>query len=230
MRRSRPARRVALPPDAAGHLTRVLRLGEGDECVLFNGQGGEYAGRIASVGKRVTLADVGVHDPVERESPLRILLLQALARGEKMDLIVQKATELGVAAIRPVHTLHSGVKLDADQAARKLDHWRGVAISACEQCQRNRVPEVLAPLPLDQAVSAAPTGLRLTSSLDSPTRLSADALRTAVSAAGVDHGTDRPRGRPCGCGGRACPATPLRGSAPGAPRACGPRPPRWPPS
>jgi 16S rRNA (uracil1498-N3)-methyltransferase len=104
---------------------------------------------------------------VERESPLRVLLLQGLARGERMDLVVQKATELGVAAIRPVHTLHSGVKLDATQAERKLAHWRSVAVSACEQCQRNRVPELLAPLPLDRALVEAPAGLRLVLSLGS---------------------------------------------------------------
>jgi 16S rRNA (uracil1498-N3)-methyltransferase len=156
---------VALPPDAAAHLTRVLRLGAGDDCILFNGHGGEYAARIASVGKRVTLVDIGAHDPVERESPLRILLLQALARGEKMDFIVQKATELGVAAIRPIHTLHSGVKLDADQAARKREHWRGVAISACEQCRRNRIPELQAPVPLERALQDIPPGARLTLSL-----------------------------------------------------------------
>ena len=156
---------VTLPEGAAGHLTRVLRLGEGDPCILFDGRGGEYPARIASVSKRAVVVETGAHDPVERESPLRVLLLQGLARGERMDLIVQKATELGVAALRPVHTLHSGVKLDERQAERKLEHWRAVAIGACEQCQRNRVPEILPPLSLDAALQAAPQGERFTLSL-----------------------------------------------------------------
>jgi len=169
--------RVTLPGEAAAHLTRVLRLGVGDACVLFDGRGGEYAARIASVGKREAVVEVGEHDPVERESPLRILLLQALARGEKMDFIVQKATELGVAAIRPVHTLHSGVKLDADQAARKLGHWRGVAVAACEQCRRNRVPELLPVTGLADALRALPEGgTRLVLSL-------AEGPRTTLAAA-----------------------------------------------
>jgi 16S rRNA (uracil1498-N3)-methyltransferase len=156
---------LPLPAAAAAHLTRVLRLGPGDACVLFDGRGGEYAARIAHVTRREVVVEVGDHDPVERETSERVLLLQGLARGERMDLIVQKATELGVAAIRPVHTLHSGVRLDADQAARKLQHWRGVAIGACEQCRRNTVPELLAPLPLEQALAATPPGGRFTLSL-----------------------------------------------------------------
>jgi 16S rRNA (uracil1498-N3)-methyltransferase len=164
---------VTLPEGAAGHLTRVLRLGEGDPCILFDGRGGEYPARIASVSKRAVVVETGAHDEVERESPLRVLLLQGLARGERMDLIVQKATELGVAALRPVHTLHSGVKLDERQAERKLEHWRAVAIGACEQCQRNRVPEILPPLPLDAALQAAPQGERFTLSLANEVRATA---------------------------------------------------------
>jgi 16S rRNA (uracil1498-N3)-methyltransferase len=167
--------RVVLPPNAAAHLTRVLRLTEGDPCVLFNGHGGEFACRLAVAGKREVAVDVGAHDPVERESPLRILLLQGLARGERMDFIVQKATELGVAAIRPVHTLHSGVKLDDSQVDRKLAHWRSVATGACEQCQRNRLPDILPPVTLAEAIAAAPEGDRWTLSLTpgrTPARLS----------------------------------------------------------
>ncbi|MET0292608.1 MAG: 16S rRNA (uracil(1498)-N(3))-methyltransferase [Steroidobacteraceae bacterium] len=169
---------LTLPDDAAAHLTRVLRLEAGDACIVFDGRGGEYPARLARVSKREVVVELGEHDPVERESPLRILLLQGLARGERMDLIVQKATELGVAAIRPVHTLHSGVKLDQRQAERKLEHWRGVAISACEQCQRNRVPEIMAPLPLADALTEAPAGDRWTLSLSEG--------RTPASASGID--------------------------------------------
>jgi 16S rRNA (uracil1498-N3)-methyltransferase len=174
--------RLTLPAEAASHLTRVLRLEAGDACVLFNGQGGEYAARIGSVSRREVIVEVGAHDAVERESPLRIVLLQGLARGERMDTIVQKATELGVTAIRPVHTLHSGVRLDPDQTTRKLAHWRGVAASACEQCHRNTLPQILAPLPLEQALAQVPDGLKLTLS---PTGIATDprALTTGIAAA-----------------------------------------------
>ena len=180
--RLEPGARVTLPSDAASHLTRVLRLGEGDACTLFDGRGGEYAARIASAGRREVTVQVGAHDPTERESPLRLVLLQGLARGERMDLIVQKATELGAAAIRPVHTEHSGVRLDERQSTRKRDHWRGIAVAACEQCGRNRLPEILEPLSLDDALSAAPTGLRLTLSLDLPP---AALAREALASAGA---------------------------------------------
>lgn len=170
---------LVLPEGPAAHLTRVLRLQAGDACVLFDGRGGEYAATLASVGKREVRVAVGRHDPVERESPLRLLLLQGLARGEKMDLIVQKATELGVAAIRPVYTQHGNVKLDATQALKKVAHWRAVAIGACEQCGRNRVPEILMPVALDRALAEAPEGTRLVLSVE------AAASGTAAAWAGV---------------------------------------------
>lgn len=161
-----PGAEIALPDTAAAHLARVLRLGVGDDCIVFDGTGGEYAARIASVDRREVRVRLGERDPVERESPVRVVLLQGLARGERMDLVIQKATELGVAAVQPVHTLHSGVKLDAAQAARKVEHWRGVAIAACEQSRRTRVPEVLPPLPLDRALAGTGAGLKLVASLD----------------------------------------------------------------
>ena len=108
---------------------------------LFDGTGGEYAGTLERDGKKVW-ARVGAFDPVERESPLDITLLQGIARGERMDLIVQKATELGVARIVPVFAERSVVKVDAKQRDRKREHWQAIAVAACEQCGRNRVPEV----------------------------------------------------------------------------------------
>jgi 16S rRNA (uracil1498-N3)-methyltransferase len=137
--------RLRLPDAAANHVARVLRLTAGDALVLFDGRGGEYDARIAQVDKRGVDVALGAHREVERESSLRITLLQGMARGERMDLIVQKATELGVTAIRPLRAARSSVKLDAAQAARKIEHWRAVAVSACEQSGRNRVPELLPP-------------------------------------------------------------------------------------
>ena len=153
---------VALPDTAAGHLLRVLRLGVGDACVLFNGDGRDYDARIVAAGKRDASVEVTAARELDNESPLRIVLLQALARGEKMDWIVQKATELGVAAIVPVHSERGEVKLDGERADKRVAHWRSVAISACEQCGRARVPEVAAAEPLARALAALPASRRLT--------------------------------------------------------------------
>lgn len=151
-----------LPEHAAGHLLRVLRLGPGDRCVLFNGDGNDYEARIASAGKRDAVVEVIAARAVDSESPLRIVLLQALARGEKMDWIVQKATELGVAAIVPVDGDRSEVRLDATRADKRVAHWRSVAASACEQSGRARLPSIVAPIgPAQAATACAPAGLRL---------------------------------------------------------------------
>lgn len=159
--RSRPARAVALPESAAAHLTRVLRLREGDACVLFNGDGHDYDARLVSLGKRETLAEIGEARAVENESPLRIVLLQGIARGEKMDLILQKATELGVARIVPVDAERTEVRLDAARLEKRLAHWRSVVASACEQCGRARLPQVAAPVAIsDVGARAAEAALR----------------------------------------------------------------------
>ena len=158
-----PGKRATLPESAANHLTRVLRLREGGDCVLFNGDGYDYAARIASIGKREVSADVLSSEPVDNESPLAITLVQGIARGEKMDLILQKATELGVTAIVPVIAERTEVKLDAERAEKRVAHWRSVVVSACEQSGRARIPALSAPLALHQAINAAADGsLRLT--------------------------------------------------------------------
>lgn len=146
---------VGLPEQSGLHLTRVLRLDAGAAVTLFDGTGGEYRGTLERDGKN-WWARVGAHDPVERESPLTLTLLQGVARGERMDLIVQKATELGVTRILPVLAERSVVKIDTRQGERKLEHWRAIAVSACEQCGRNRVPEVAPPQALSDAIAALP--------------------------------------------------------------------------
>jgi len=142
---------VLLPEDVATHLLRVLRLQVGDACVLFNGDGHDYDARITVVGKREARAQIGAARQVDNESPLRITLLQGIARGEKMDWILQKATELGVARILPVTSERSEVKLDAQRADKRLAHWRGIVVAACEQSGRAIVPDVAAPQSLAQA-------------------------------------------------------------------------------
>ncbi|HXI76069.1 MAG TPA: 16S rRNA (uracil(1498)-N(3))-methyltransferase [Steroidobacteraceae bacterium] len=143
-----PGGAVQLPPDTASHLAKVLRARAGDELVLFNGDGREFTGAIEAVrGSRVS-AFVGEGRAVARESPLAITLVQSVPRGDRMDFIVQKATELGVARIVPVLSQRSVVRLDAAQAESKAAHWRAVAISACEQCGRNSLPVIEAAQPL----------------------------------------------------------------------------------
>lgn len=154
--------RVPLPAAAAAHLQRVLRLGEGDACVLFNGDGNDYDARIQSAGKRELLVDVMASRQVDNESPLSVTLVQGVARGEKMDWILQKATELGVAGFVAVDSERSEVKLDAARAARRVAHWRSVVGAACEQCGRARIPSIEAPRPLATALASLPdNGVRL---------------------------------------------------------------------
>ncbi|UNK49057.1 16S rRNA (uracil(1498)-N(3))-methyltransferase [Lysobacter sp. S4-A87] len=153
---------VVLPESAAAHLGRVLRLGVGDACVLFNGDGHDYAARIVALGKRELRVAIDASTPVLRESPLRLVLLQGVARGEKMDLILQKATELGAAAFHPLWSQRSEVKLDEARAEKRLAHWRSVVSSACEQSGRAVVPEVSAPVTLAATLAGLPPGgLRL---------------------------------------------------------------------
>ncbi len=135
-----------LPPEAAHHASRVLRLREGDRVEIFDGIGNERRGIIAELGgKHVTVGELAATDS-NRESPLRVVLAQALSSSEKMDWVIQKATELGVTEIQPLDTERSVVRLTADRAAKRMEHWRQVAISACEQCGRNVLPEIHAPL------------------------------------------------------------------------------------
>ncbi len=131
---------IPLPPDSAHHVSRVLRLRTGDGVSLFNGRGGEFTGRIESMTKTHVSARVGTHTPIERESPLEIILAQGISRGERMDYTLQKVVELGVSAFVPVTTQRSVVHLDEERAAKRLEHWRKIIIGACEQCGRNRLP------------------------------------------------------------------------------------------
>ncbi len=196
---------VPLSAAAAGHVVRVLRLKPGESLTLFDGQGGEYAATVATIRRGAVRVTVGAHDPAERESPLGIVLAQGVSRGERMDWVVQKATELGVRGIVPVLTERSIVKLDARQASAKRAHWRGIAVAACEQCGRNRVPALAPPVGLaewlgtlqdshtrllldagaQRPMGVAPTATELTLLIGPEGGLS-DAERQAARAAGFD--------------------------------------------
>jgi len=133
---------LALPESAGHHAARVLRLRAGDRVTLFNGQGGEHAAVITAITRQEVSVEVGPHDPVERESPLAVTLVQAVSSGERMDLTIQKAVELGVQRIVPVDSERGVVRLKGERAEKRVAHWQQVAIAACEQCGRNRIPEV----------------------------------------------------------------------------------------
>jgi 16S rRNA (uracil1498-N3)-methyltransferase len=161
---------VDLPESAAHHARRVLRLGAGDAVTLFDGEGAEFAA-ILVAGDR---ALVGERRPVDREAPVRVTLAQALPAADKMDWIVQKSVELGVAAFQPLAARRSVVRLAGERAERRTAHWQQVAVAACEQCGRNRVPVVapLRDLPHYLGETAAAGSARLLLSPDAGVRLS----------------------------------------------------------
>lgn len=135
-----------LPSDAAHHASRVLRLRVGDEVEIFDGIGNECRGRIADLdGKHVTVTEI-IPRSNNRESPLHVVLAQALSGSEKMDWVIQKATELGVKEIQPLATERSVAKLPAERVQKRLEHWQQIAISACEQCGRSMLPGLHAPM------------------------------------------------------------------------------------
>ncbi|MBS0218473.1 MAG: 16S rRNA (uracil(1498)-N(3))-methyltransferase [Proteobacteria bacterium] len=152
---------LALPETSAAHLTRVLRLQAGDSCVVFDGRGHEADAQLVAIDKRGARVRIGEVRTPANESPLRITLLQGVARGEKMDLILQKGTELGVTAFAPVFSDRSEVKLDGARAAKRLEHWRGVVVSACEQSGRALVPDVQPPVSLANALATLAPTVRL---------------------------------------------------------------------
>jgi 16S rRNA (uracil1498-N3)-methyltransferase len=152
------ATELALPQQAAEHVARVLRMNAGDMLTVFNGDGYDYAATLISIGKRDVTVRIEDREPISKESPLKLTLAQGVARGEKMDLIVQKATELGVARIVPLFTERSEVKLDASRAEKRLLHWRAVAASACEQSGRVCIPEVTPAQALQDWLKNLPDG------------------------------------------------------------------------
>jgi 16S rRNA (uracil1498-N3)-methyltransferase len=152
---------LELPKETAAHVAKVLRARGGDPVILFNGNGEDFSGVIERVQNGRASVTLGAPRAVHNESPLDITLVQCVPRGDKMDFIVQKATELGVRRIVPVLSQRSVVRLDGAQADAKLAHWRAVAISACEQCGRARLPTVDAPQPLLNYLGVpAPAGLK----------------------------------------------------------------------
>jgi 16S rRNA (uracil1498-N3)-methyltransferase len=133
---------IALSSGAAHHAGQVLRLRVGDAVTLFDGEGGEYDAQVARVASKAVSLRVIARQAIERESPLQITLVQSLIASERMDYAIQKAVELGAVAIAPVASARSVTRLEGTRVERRVEHWRQIAISSCEQCGRNRVPVV----------------------------------------------------------------------------------------
>ena len=173
---------IKLEPGPARHLTSVLRMGAGQEVALFNGQGGEYRGQLMEAKKSFASVQINSFDKTDRESPLSIHLGIGISRGERMDWIVQKATELGVKQITPLFTERCEVKLSGDRLDKRLRHWQQVAISACEQCQRNRLPIINMPISIQLWPANCNEDIKLLMHHRADTRLQ-DIARQAASVA-----------------------------------------------
>jgi 16S rRNA (uracil1498-N3)-methyltransferase len=138
-----PGAAQVLPAGAARHVAQALRMRAGEAMTLFTGAGGEYATTIVRIDRREVVLQIERYDPVERESPWPVALAQSLIAADMMDWVVRKAVELGVAAVTPLRSARTqGVP--NDRAGRRVERWRQIAIAACEQCGRNRVPEIAA--------------------------------------------------------------------------------------
>ena len=152
----RPGQTLELDAQATVHLTKVLRLRVGDALVVFNGEGcGEFTARVADVGRRSAIIEIGEFVACSVESPLELVLLQGISRGERMDYTVQKAVELGVSRIVPVLTERTVVNLKGERQEKRREHWQAVVNSACEQSGRNRVPAVAPVTPFATAIAAS---------------------------------------------------------------------------
>ncbi len=160
---------LSLPPGAARHV-QVLRLQPGDVITLFNSEGGEFDATVSRMGRSDVDVEVGAHHAVEREAARAVHLLAGITANERMDWLVEKATELGVASITPMVAERSVLKLKGERAEKKLAHWQGVAVAAAEQCGRNRVPTVHPAVTLAEWVKKAPPGERWVLSLSEGTQ------------------------------------------------------------
>ncbi|MFK7829998.1 MAG: 16S rRNA (uracil(1498)-N(3))-methyltransferase [Congregibacter sp.] len=151
----RNGQQLTLDREVSRHIAKALRMRAGDTLYLFDGSGIESTASITAVERNQVVVDVGETVFVDRESPLAITLAVALSRGDRMDTIMQKATELGVTAIWPFTSERTGVRLEGDRLKKKEEHWRRITISACEQCGRNRVPKISPTSSYEQLLEAA---------------------------------------------------------------------------
>jgi 16S rRNA (uracil1498-N3)-methyltransferase len=175
---------LSLPAGAARHV-QVLRMQPGDSITLFNGEGGEFDATVTRMGRSDVEVEVGAHQPSEREAPCAVHLLAGITANERMDWLVEKATELGAVSITPITAERSVLKLKGERADKKMAHWQGVAVAAAEQCGRNRVTRIDAASTVAQWVAQHPaadeTGMRLVLSLSEGTRPLTEAVQGQTS-------------------------------------------------
>lgn len=156
-----PDQEVSIRDRSAHYLTRVLRISAGQPICLFNGDGYDYAAEIVRPGKSQVIIAVNSRLPVARESKLRITVVQAISRGERMDQTLQKCTELGVHEFQPLFSERVEVKLRPEKLEKRMKHWQGVVVSACEQSGRALVPSVLEPMNFVEWLNRPDPGFRL---------------------------------------------------------------------
>jgi len=141
---------IILDEFSSHHALRVMRIKVDDFLILFNGDGFEYRGRVSDINKKTINIEILSKEKNNNESPININLFQSISSNEKMDMVIQKATELGVSSIQPIFTSRSTIKLNLDRAKKRLIHWRQVSISACEQSGRSKIPTIKSPIEFDQ--------------------------------------------------------------------------------
>ncbi len=162
-----------LPDATFRHAVQVLRLGVGEPLILFNGEGGEYAAQMSNVSKRSASVLIDSFSAMDTESPTHLTLVQAIIKPDKMDFALQKAVELGVNTIQPLITQRSVVRIGKEQVDKKLQHWEGIVVAACEQSGRTRMPTVQAPLTLERWLETPFVGTRLILALGDFPRINA---------------------------------------------------------
>lgn len=152
---------IELSPEAGHHVAVVLRMQVGENITLFAGDNREFNATIVDVRKKQVQVHIGHEEHVDRESPIEIHLAQAISKGERMELVMQKAVELGVASITPIISMRCSVKIDRERLAKKVQSWQAIVIAACEQCGRNTVPIVQEPKHLHDFVQESTQGFKL---------------------------------------------------------------------
>jgi 16S rRNA (uracil1498-N3)-methyltransferase len=150
-----------LPDTTFRHAVQVLRLGVGEPLILFNGEGGEYLAQMSNISKRSASVLIDSFTAIDTESPIHLTLVQAVIKPDKMDFALQKAVELGANTIQPLITQRSVVRIGKEQVDKKLQHWEGIVVAACEQSGRTRMPAVQAPLTLERWLETPFAGTRL---------------------------------------------------------------------
>ena len=141
---------ITLDEFASHHALRVMRVKVDDFLILFNGDGFEYRGRVSDINKKTINVEILSKEKNNNESPININLFQSISSNEKMDMVIQKATELGVSSIQPIFTSRSTIKLSLDRTKKRVIHWKQVSISACEQSGRSKIPTIKSPIGFDQ--------------------------------------------------------------------------------